>query len=395
MFALSDLKELMASTAAGPCVSIYLATHRQHPDNQQDPIRFRNLVKKAAESLQQQSVNAQFDTMLSRLRALGDDGQLWNHTFDGLAVFAAPELFRIVRLQRPVPELAIVAESFHVKPLLRIVQSSDRFHVLAVNRRDVRLYEGNRDVLDEVDLADGVPRTAADVLGEELPEPEGQAHSYGTGPAGSGAGASRGLGGSKTGGMRHGHGSKKDVIDQQTERFFRAVDRAIIEHYSKPSGLPLILAALSQYHASFHAISHNAQLIESGIEINPDALSVDELRDRAWQLVEPIHTQRLAGLIEQFGTARASQLGDDRLPEVAKAATSGRVETLILDAQRQQPGRLDPITGSVIAAPLSHPEVDDMLDDLAELVIAKGGTVVIAAATRMPSASGLAAIYRY
>ena len=28
-----------------PCQSLYQPTHRRHPDNQQDPIRFRHLVK--------------------------------------------------------------------------------------------------------------------------------------------------------------------------------------------------------------------------------------------------------------------------------------------------------------------------------------------------------------
>jgi hypothetical protein len=144
--------------------------------------------------------------MLARFHALGNDREFWNHTTDGLAVFGAPDIFRIVRLQRSMPELAIVAGSFHVKPLLRIVQSADRFQVLCINRHDIRLYEGNRDALDEVELAAGVPRTATDVLGDELPEPSSQAHSYGTGPAVSGAGSSRGAAGANTGGMRHRHG---------------------------------------------------------------------------------------------------------------------------------------------------------------------------------------------
>ena len=130
-----------------------------------------------------------------------------------------------------------------MKPLLRIVQSADRFQVLAINRREVRLFEGNRDALDEMEPGAGVPRTATEILGEDLTEPQILAHSYGTGPEARGAGSNRGADGAKTGGMRHGHGSKSDVIDQRTERFFRAVDRAVIDHHSKPSRLPLILAA--------------------------------------------------------------------------------------------------------------------------------------------------------
>jgi len=322
MFNLENLKELLSTDSDGPCVSVYQPTHRQHPDNLQDPIRFRNLVKQAAASMESQYSKEQIDSLLPRFHVLADDADFWNHTADGLAAFGSGDLFRTVRLQRPVPELAIVAGSFHIKPLLRIVQSADRFHVLSLNRREIRLFEGNRDALDEIELLSEVPRTATDVL-RDLDEPEGLAHSYGTGPAAVGAGSNRGPGGPKTGGMRHAHGSKKDVIDQQTERFFRAVDRAVSEHYSKPSGLPLILAALGEYHAPFCAVSDNSQLIDGGIVINPEALSSDELRQRAWQVMEPVYLQRLTDWVERFGAARASQMGDDRLPRGRRGCGRG------------------------------------------------------------------------
>jgi hypothetical protein len=37
------LNELLGSTSS-PCISVYQPTHRHHPDNQQDPVRYRNLV---------------------------------------------------------------------------------------------------------------------------------------------------------------------------------------------------------------------------------------------------------------------------------------------------------------------------------------------------------------
>jgi len=314
MIDLQDLKSLLARDGTGPRISLYQPTHRRHPENQQDPIRFRNLVKQADASLQRKYGAEEIEPLLAPYRALAGDGEFWNHTTDGLAVFGALGLFRIVRLQRPVAELLVVADSFHVKPMLRIVQSADRYQVLSVNRRDIQLFEGNRDVLDEIDPAPGVPRTITQALGEELTSAQGRAHSYGTGPAAVGAGSNRGAGGAKTGGMRHGHGSKKDEIEGDTERFFRAVDRSVLEHHSKPTGLPLILAALPEYHAPFRSVSHNPNLITAGIEINPGALSIDDLRHRAWQVMEPVYLERLAGVVERFGAARAARLGDDRLP---------------------------------------------------------------------------------
>ena len=74
-----------------------------------------------------------------------------NHTLDGLAVFASPDSFRAYRLQRTVPELTVVADSLHVKPILRFVQSADRYQVLCLSRQEAKLYEGNRDNLDPIE----------------------------------------------------------------------------------------------------------------------------------------------------------------------------------------------------------------------------------------------------
>lgn len=34
-----------------PCISLYQPTHRHHPENQQDPIRYRNLLAEMENSL--------------------------------------------------------------------------------------------------------------------------------------------------------------------------------------------------------------------------------------------------------------------------------------------------------------------------------------------------------
>ena len=46
-------------------------------------------------------------------------------------------------------------------------------------------------------------------------------------------------------------------------------------------------------------------------------------------------------------------------------------------------------------AELSAPDVDDLLDDLSELAAKMGGQVVVVPADRMPTSSGIAAIYRF
>lgn len=376
---LHDYSELLRDQKH-PCLSLYQPTHRKFPDNQQDSIRFKNLIKVLEESLAQEYAPRERESLLAPLRSLLDDPDFWQHTLDGLAVLRSPEMFRVIHLQRSVPELAIVAKSFHVKPIIRIMQSLDRYQVLALDRRSIKMYEGDRDVLDELELAAGVPRTIEDALGEQLTEP------YLT------ASARRGSAGGQ--GIFHGHGSKKDEVDSDTERFFRAVGRAIEEQHSRPSGLPLVLAALPEYHTLFRNVSQNQAIIESGIDVHPDSLSIDELRQRAWQAYEPHYRARIDGAVEQFHAARPAGLSGDDLSDVVSAASSGRIDTLLLDAERHIPGYIDE-NGRLAYADLESPDTGDVLDEVGEQVLRTGGHTLVLPSNRMPSDSGAAAIYRY
>jgi hypothetical protein len=372
----------LPKSAEAPCLSLYQPTHRHHPDNQQDPIRFKNLVKALEQSLRQNYPTREVRPLLQPFNDLASDRDFWNHTQDGLAVLCAPDLLRIYKLQRPVPELAMVADSFHIKPLLRIVQSGDRYQILGFTRGAIRLFEGNRDALDEIDLAPGVPRTITDALGDQLTDPHQTVRSV------------AGVGGSSVA-MHHGHGGKSDEVAVDLERFFRAVDAAILEQHSRPSGLPLLIAALPEYHGVFRKISRNPFLMSDGLKIDPDSVSIDDLRALAWTVIGPRYQDRLTRLVEEFEQSKPRGLVGDHLGQIAFDAVSGRVDTLLVEADREIPGHLDSLNGRIEFADISHPQADDLIDDLAELVLNKGGQVVVVPGERMPTDTGAAAIYRY
>ncbi len=96
---------------------------------------------------------------------LAEDRIFWNHTLDGLAILAADNKCVVYNLQRPVKELVVVSDSFHIKPLIRIFQSADRYHLLGLNRNEFTLYEGNRYGFEEVEMDPNIPRTIKEVVG--------------------------------------------------------------------------------------------------------------------------------------------------------------------------------------------------------------------------------------
>ncbi len=377
------MERILRTAATPPCCSLYMPTHRNLPERDQDRVRYRNLVAeltKMATSRHGEDVAA---AVLAPLHELGAKHDFWKGTQDGLAIFAAPDLFEVFILQRPVPERAFCADSFHTKPLRRIIQSADRFALLGITRTHIRFFAGNRDRLDPLPVPVGIPRTIEEALGGELTQPSltSAGHVSG-GPRGGGA-------------TFHGHGARADEVDLDTERFFRVVAKAVAEKFSHHNALPLILVGLAEHHATFRAVSHNPQLQAEGIAVNPDAVDMETLRQRAWDIIGPHYVQRLGALVERYGDHKAHGKGDDDVSAVAVAAVHGRVRTLLVDADVVIPGVLDRDTGAVTAVEQTIAGVDDLLDDIAEVVTARGGEVVIVPSQQMPSATGLAAIYGY
>lgn len=361
-------------------VSIYMPTHRRHPENQQDSIRFRNLAKSAVKQVRESEAFSEqaAETIERELARLTDNTAFWNHRADGLAWLYVDGVGQVFDFQRPVPERVVVGPSLHIKPLIRITQTSDRYHVLALTRHTARLFAGTRDALDEVENVE-VPSTIQEALGEELTEPHLGAESYG--------GTQRA--------MFHGHGSRDEETDKDRDRFFRAVASAVETHWSNPTRLPLILVALDEYHAHFHRISSDRFLIENGVRKDPSSLSTEELRAATWEVMRDAFDRRLTEDIERWGNAQAKRQGSGVVSDVAREAANGRVELLLLEENVSLPGQIDWQTGAITQEGVEASEVDDALDDLAEMVLAHGGTVRIIRPDSLKTPSGIAAIYRY
>jgi hypothetical protein len=381
------LKPLLGEHAA-PCLSLYQPTYRQFPDSQQNVVRYKNLLRKLETALKEKHRDADTTALLLPFQRLLDDTDFWAHPQDGLAVFGAPGFFHVEKVQRSVPEAVVVNDHLHLKPLVRIFQSEDTYQILALDRAEIKLYQGDRYALDEIVMAPSVPRTIEQALGPRVTL-QGTERK---GSVGSGMGST--ATGISTGAQFHAHGTKNDEEPQlDIERFFRVVDRAVTEHHSKPSTFPLILAALPEYHSRFHELSHNPYLLDEGIHTNADAHGIDWLRQEAWKVMEPRYHARLKQLIDMYHAAKARGLATDDLTHALEFATDARVGTLLIEADRRLPGHVE---GKMPRfADRDEPGAGDILDDLAERVLKTGGQVIAVPKGSMPTGTGLAAIFRY
>ncbi len=109
----------MATQKNNPCVTISLNTHRTHPDNVQDEILLKNLLKEAEERVTKEFGKGAAAGLLKKIGTVQSEIDA-NFNLDSLHVFLSDSTKEIVRTPWPVPQNIVhIAQSFAVRPLIK------------------------------------------------------------------------------------------------------------------------------------------------------------------------------------------------------------------------------------------------------------------------------------
>ncbi len=181
----ADLKALIAQQGKW-CVSIYMPTHRLGREQQQDPIRLKNLLAEAETKLLATGIRRpEVQKLMEPAEQLLWDRAFGKHQGDGLAIFLSNQYAKIYRLPAAFEELLVMGTSFHIKPLLPLLGRPGRFYILGLSMNNVRLSEATPDTIEEIEL--DFPTNMQEALRADEPEQYWNAHA-GTGGSNEGQG---------------------------------------------------------------------------------------------------------------------------------------------------------------------------------------------------------------
>ncbi|HSM57021.1 MAG TPA: hypothetical protein VK879_12790, partial [Candidatus Sulfomarinibacteraceae bacterium] len=274
-----DLERIM-NERGDACVSIYLPMARVGSEVQGNRIQLKNAIDDVEKEMRERGWRRpQIDELLEQPRQLLNDSPFWQHQLDGLALFVSDEFYDTYRLPLNFEPLSLVGQRFHIKPLLPLFSDDGRFYILALSQDQVRLFQGTRSVVDEIELQD-VPRSLAEALGEDDPEAQLQHHTTTSG--------SEGRGGPSV--VHHGHGGMDDEDRQRIRRYLQAVSKGIHKRL-KQDPAPLVLAAVDYLHPVYKAVDSSPHVLDEGIMGNPEELVARELHEKAWSIVGPLFTE--------------------------------------------------------------------------------------------------------
>jgi hypothetical protein len=379
----AELEQLMRKEQQW-CVSIYMPTHRTGREAQQDPIRLKNLLGEAEKRLSDQGVGTRdVQQMLEPAAKLLLDSDFWQHQSDGLAIFITSNRVRRYRLPLNFEEFVAVMDHFHVKPLLPLFTGDGQFYILALSQNEVRLLNGTRYSVSEVDIGQ-VGGSLAEAIPSVNHQMSLQLHSSGS-SGGSGSVTFHGQGGGSD------ESAKKELL-----RYFRLVADGLKE-FLQGNRAPLVLAGVEYLLPIYKEANTYPNLIDTVIKGNPDLLNADELHKSAWEIIRPLfqaaqeeafaHYQQLAG--------QASERVADTLEKIVPAAYHGQVETLFVAAGEQQWGILNPVTNEIELHDQMESGDEPLLDLATVHTYLKGGTVYAVEPEMVPGGTPAAAVLRY
>jgi hypothetical protein len=347
-------------------VSIYLPT-TPSSNGDAERIELKNLSAEAVRQLEQAGTpKAEVAAIEEALADLVDDDGFWRHQARSLALFLTPTTTTTYRLANNLTSLVEISDRFHVKPLLRAFTFPHTAFVLALAQNGVRLLEIAPDLEPAIVAVPDLPSDVASAAGKASIRDRAP------------SGRLQGSEGQKT----------------RMRQYARRIDEAL-RPLLNGLDVPLVLAAAEPIDSIYRSVSSYPHLLGTSIAGNPEALSDAELAERARRLLDEVYAAELQSIRDRYELRASQRRASADLADVARAATYGLVDTVLVDIDEVVPGRVDEETGAITLDDTDDAVNYGVVDEIARRVWLNGGRVLAVRRADIPHEGSVAAILRY
>jgi hypothetical protein len=323
----------------------------------QVPTRYERAVDAAAGRLEELEVaDEEKRPLLELMRSASIELSTVPPLTRSVGVFCSSGGLRAFALPITTAESVRVGRGFHLRPLLASARLEGPFRVLGLAANQVAVFDGDARGLRRIH-GGGVPASLEDALGSELTDPALQLHSS-TSDGGAG--------------IFHGHGGASAARATDRERFHHVVAETLQRLWNQRDD-PLILAADESHQGRFRKVASLRGLLPTGVTGNPEHMQVSELFERARTLVFEARAAADHEAARRAADALAHGAAVATLEGAVAAAVAGRVLRLWLTPDARVERHIEPDTGRLVEARGD----EDALDELANIVLARGGYVLI------------------
>lgn len=286
----------------------------------------------------------------------------------GLAIFGSREIQERYKAPWIRTPLVVMANRFHLIPVLAAGSAPRELYVLDLNRKQLRFLHVLDGECRTAPLPPGVPSNM-EAAGDFAQHSHDLANR-----SRSGSGQT----------VHFGKETERDAGGEYLHHFFAQVDRNLAPALG---GKPLILAGVREETSAYRRLARYPAIFASEIHKNTAFLSLDELESCVMMAVMAEHRAAGERVMAKIGEMKDRSRQMTGVREVCLAAAQGRVHQLCIAEGAEAMG----------AVPGTKPSwaSEDLLNAAAVFTIRSGGSVYVLPADGMKDTGPVGAILRY
>ncbi len=303
-------------------------------------VRFNNLLKSVELTLKSQ-LNSKLAAIYMEQFQKINLSEVIKSSKMSVGVFISENFAGFIYIPFPVFENVIVARSLHLKPILSWLKTGDHFYLITLSSKLCRLIKGDSFSLTEIKSI------------SPLITPD----------------------------------DKNKMSDKKNKQKFMNLVEEQFYHFVKNDNCPIIMGGTEELLSHYKKINRDPDVLQERIIGNLDRSDFDDLHNECVDIIKTLRSNKDQLILAHYQELKHYGKVIEELNEITIAAIQGRIRHLLIASDCYLWGSLDKVTGKItshINKNLAVPE-DDILDDLAEIVIARGGAVTLLKHTEMPS----------
>lgn len=384
-FTFRELKEFAAT--GGPALTVYMPTDIPGGPNRRLAVRLSKLAGElearcAERGIQGEDCAAFLAPFQNEAEAIEAEAQ-----GPSLVLLRSPETFRYFWLPRAMDQEIHLADNFHVRPILDLLQGDQTFYILGLSQKDWRLLKCTEHSSEEVPLSEGVSRTLSDFLNFAKPDHNLRNNSSsgpGVGPGPSG----------RMNNVSFGTATDKEHKDEYLYNYFNYINKVVSEKLNGENKTPVVLAGVEFELAIYRSLNVHQNLCAGAVHGAMNGLSGAELHTRALEAIVQHHRTRLDEILAQHDK-QGKGVADAPVSEIVKAAYDGRVNHLLAGDTAQAFGNFDEATHRVREHRRPVMGDEDLINAAAIQTVLHAGEVHVLPAAEIPGGRSMAAVMRY
>jgi hypothetical protein len=367
----------LAATHEEPCLSLYMSTHQVTARKPKDRILFKNLLKEAQEYLVVRGMRpSEAKNFLAPALKLQKDSLFWEYQGNGLALFLSPDFFEYFISPLGFDQKVSVSHRFYLKSLLPALYMGEHFFLLALSKKEVKLFRLTRAKI-------------MDVLVEDFPQASSRRSSRKQLQFHTGTQQGRG----RRTALFHGHGEGSEEEKAGLIQYCRQIDSAVLGLLSDEKA-PMMVSGLDSLVSTYRQANTYQHLVEDSISGNPYSYSRDDLHRAASTAME-LHLMRWRGeALARFSRGSEEGRVSTDVAPLLQAAGEGRIEMLLVSLGAELFARHDLESGRVDLHTQYQDGDMDVLDEAVVRTVLSGGEVYGIEEDEMPMNLPLVALLR-